>query len=261
MTSVQLNGHSSRCKEWFLNLSAQPRDINQAAAGMDCQHFTQERVLVLDLSLVPRVRCLQQSLTSVRPSRSGTGPPREAHSSHQGKVQHLPNTHCQHWARMLQTGRNCGQIQHDHWCQEPQWQHSLVKPRKSVPFPGAGQHSPPPCPAWHMAVLPWAPSYGCVEEGDKGVSFTALLSADALPPAPGRRPYSSAPWSGWGIAPSAALGSSARRGSGWAAGAGTAGWSPCSCSPRTAAHGCGAAGFATPSRSGCGYLPVGNAAR
>lgn len=162
---------------------------------------------------------------------------------------------------MLRTGRNCWQIQHDHWCgQEPQCQHSLVKPRKSVPFPGAGQHSPPPCSAWHVAALPQAPSYCCVQEGDKGISFTALLYADTLPPAPGRRLYSSAPWSGWGIAPSAALGSSARRGSGWAAGAGTAGWSPCSCSPHTAAHGCGAAGFVTPSRSGCGYLPVGNAA-
>lgn len=52
MTSVQLNDHSSRHKEWFLNLSALPRDLNRAA-GMDCQHSTQEKVLVLNLSLIP----------------------------------------------------------------------------------------------------------------------------------------------------------------------------------------------------------------
>lgn len=38
-----------------------------------------------------------------------------------------------------------------------------------------------------------------------------------------------------------------------------AGWSLCLCCPRTAAApGCDAAGFGTPSTSGCGYLPVEN---
>lgn len=172
-------------------------------------------------------------------------------------------------------GRNCSLISMTQGCQlcsgisVPDCVAWSTQERNGPSPWGRGRREPLACLQLSRAarlsrplLLPYVPFSCSVQSRKKRKVFVkALFYRHAFSPAPDTHPYFSAPWFGLSIAPSAVPESSAKRESEWAAVAGTAEWWLCSCSPRTAARGSDAAGFAIPLESGYGYLPVGNVTR